>query len=252
MMCDSDFIIRLHNTYKDANNLYFLLEACVMGDLYLLLSRHSLYGKRPCAAYYSAVVVEAFAHIHDQRVVYRDLKPENLLMKQDGTCKLCDMGIAKSIVGKTFTLCGTPEYMAPEVIQQKGHGHAVDWWCLGVFVHELIVGSTPFAAASTWAIYKAVNKGIEKVHFASTVTADEKELIYGLCSPTPSKRTPMLENGRELLKKSKLWSSINWPNLNKHKVPYNPPKVTPQQVVKNRVNKRDVEQLQVKYKDPGT
>ena len=103
LLCDSPFIIKLYNTYKDAENVYYLLEACLCGDLYAFLSRNKLHGKLECVQYYSGVTVQAFLYLHEKHVMYRDLKPENLLMKQDGTCKLCDMGIAKIVVGKTYT-----------------------------------------------------------------------------------------------------------------------------------------------------
>jgi len=254
MMCDSHFIIRLYNTYKDRDSLYFLLEACIMGDLYLLLHRHKLYGKEPCAAYYSAVVLEAFRHLHDKRVLYRDLKPENVLMKADGTCKLCDFGIAKVVVGQTYTLCGTPEYMAPEVIRNKGHSLAVDWWCLGIFIHELIVGSTPFAASSTMAIYKAVNKGIDHVNFSSRLKPFHRELIVDLCVAVPSRRIPMVPGGMQLMKKNDLWKDLDWEMLSTtdYKPPFVPPAVTPESVCKGRVNERDVKALQVKFVDDGS
>merc|ERR1711966_598328 len=138
-------------------------------------NRNQLHGQLPCAAYYSAVVMEAFLHLHGKRIVYRDLKPENLLLTDKGRAKLCDMGIAKAVVGRTYTLCGTPEYMAPEVIQQKGHGQPVDWWTVGIFVFELLTSFTPFASASTWAIYKAVNK----VCFACFVRSESPRRYSG-------------------------------------------------------------------------
>merc|ERR1712193_380607 len=124
-----------------------------------------LYGKPDCAAYYSAVVVAAFEYIHSKRVVYRDLKPENILLNDKGQAKMC----------------GTPEYMAPEVIKQKGHAHAVDWWCLGILIFELLSGETPFCNQSTLQIYKAINKGIDKIKkWPRTIDADNKETIREL------------------------------------------------------------------------
>jgi serine/threonine protein kinase len=182
------------------------------------------------------------------------LKPENVLMKQDGTCKLCDFGIAKVVVGQTYTLCGTPEYMAPEVIRNKGHGHAVDWWCLGIFIYELFAGDTPFASASTLSIYKAINKGIDKVKWNQRVVdLGHKQTIQELCTAWPSRRLPMLSGGIGRLKQKKVFEKLDWSKMNtpEYQVPYKP-KVDPATVCKGRVHRSDIAAIQANYKDDGT
>lgn len=254
MILDSHFIIRLYNTFKDKENLYFLLEACVVGDLFLVLNRSLLYGKPECARYYAAVVVESFAYLHGLHIVYRDLKPENVLMKDTGEVKLCDMGIAKVVYGKTYTLCGTPEYIAPEILQQKGHGLAADWWCFGIFCYELLAAETPFAANSTMQIYKAINKGIDKIRWNQTVLDNgAKDMISALCHKTPSRRTPMLNDGMKKLKDSKLFTGVAWEKLNtkEGEVPFKP-KVNMDKVCKGRVHQSDIESIQTKYVDDGS
>merc|ERR1712050_599995 len=104
-----------------------------------------------------------FEHLHERHIAYRDLKPENLLLTDKGYLKLTDMGLAKFVVGKTYTLCGTPVYLAPEVIKSVGHGIAVDWWTLGVLIFELITGKTPFEADQPMRIYNKVVQGFQKV-----------------------------------------------------------------------------------------
>ena len=103
----------------------------------------------------------ALEDAHSKNVVYRDLKPENLVLDRKGVLKLVDFGMAKIVNGKTFTMCGTPEYMAPEIIRGTGHDRAVDWWALGVLIYELRCGITPFVPdtgdmGSHLAIYKRV------------------------------------------------------------------------------------------------
>ena len=94
--------------------------------------------------FYSAQVVSMFEYLHSKNIVYRDLKPENILLKEDGYLKLTDFGFAKYVEGRTYTLCGTPEYLAPEILLNKGHGKPVDWWCLGILLYEMLAGKTLF------------------------------------------------------------------------------------------------------------
>ena len=82
-----------------------------------------------------------FEYLHSKNIVYRDLKPENILIREDGYLKLTDFGFAKYVEGRTYTLCGTPEYLAPEILLNKGHGKPVDWWCLGILLYEMLAGN---------------------------------------------------------------------------------------------------------------
>lgn len=108
-----------------------------------------------------------FEYLHSKNIVYRDLKPENLLIGADGFLKLTDFGFAKFVEGRTYTLCGTPEYLAPEILLNKGtscfwllgHGKPVDWWCLGILIYEMLAGIDPFNDEDPMAIYQKILKG---------------------------------------------------------------------------------------------
>ena len=119
-----------------------------------------------------------FEYLHAKDIVYRDLKPENLLIDKSGNLKLTDFGFAKVIDKRTYTICGTPEYLAPEILLQKGHGKAVDWWCLGILIYEMIVGIDPFSDDEPMQVYQNILKG--KIKFLSTFPKDTKSLVKHL------------------------------------------------------------------------
>ena len=127
-LANHPFVISLAASYQDGVELYMLLELSLGGELFTRLRDYHRF-EESTARFYAASVVSAFAHLHDLSIAYRDLKPENLLLDTKGYMKLCDFGFAKMVTdGRTFTLCGTPEYLAPEIISNVGHSMAVDWW----------------------------------------------------------------------------------------------------------------------------
>jgi len=169
LMTNSDFVIKLWETFNGSQTLYFLLEPALGGELYATYNRKGFHGSERHAKYYIAGTVYAFEHLHERRIIYRDLKPENLLLTEKGHIKLTDMGLAKFVIGKTYTTCGTPDYFAPELIASLGHTNAVDWWTLGVLTFELMSGHPPFESAYPMQIYSKVTKGISKVSDASGI-----------------------------------------------------------------------------------
>jgi len=145
-MVDSPFIVRLHATFRDSKYLYFLFDPMLGGDLHGRMCRERSRFRNPAVyRFLVGCIVLALEHLHDRNIVYRDLKPENILLDQRGYGKLCDLGFSKFVFGKTTTLCGTPEYMAPEVILHGGYDRMVDWWSLGILTYEFLCGCTPFA-----------------------------------------------------------------------------------------------------------
>merc|ERR1711957_273973 len=158
LMSNSDFIVKLYATYNSSQVLYFLLEVALGGELYATYNSKGFYGSDKHAKYYVAGVVFAFEHLHERFVIYRDLKPENVLLNSDGHPKLTDMGLAKFVLGKTFTTCGTPDYFAPEVIATSGQTSAVDWWTLGILLFELMVGKPPFESPQPMQTYVKVTE----------------------------------------------------------------------------------------------
>lgn len=141
------FIMKLHYAFQSPDKLYLVLDYCPGGELFFHLSRFRRFPER-VARFYSAELLLALGHLHKRGIIYRDLKPENVLLDADGHIKLGDFGLAKAGIkdaceGAT-SMCGTPEYMAPEVLAQQGHGFCVDYWGLGMLVYEMMTGLPPW------------------------------------------------------------------------------------------------------------
>lgn len=140
------FILRLYQTFKDSKKLYMLLEFVQGGELFSVLHTANTDGVPDAQAkFYGAAVLLSLGYLHSKDIAYRDMKPENCLIDKFGYPKLVDFGFAKVITGKSFTLCGTPEYLAPELVLARGHNKAVDYWAFGILLYEMEAGYSPFS-----------------------------------------------------------------------------------------------------------
>eukprot|EP00747_Dinoflagellata_sp_TGD_P100234 gnl/TRDRNA2_/TRDRNA2_167978_c3_seq3.p1 gnl/TRDRNA2_/TRDRNA2_167978_c3~~gnl/TRDRNA2_/TRDRNA2_167978_c3_seq3.p1 ORF type:complete len:902 (+),score=144.27 gnl/TRDRNA2_/TRDRNA2_167978_c3_seq3:85-2790(+) len=213
-MSSSHFVIRLLATYNGREHVYFLLEAALGGELFHTYELLRFYGSETHARFYCGCVVEALVHLHERSVVYRDLKPENLLLDARGYCKLTDMGLAKIVTSVTYTLVGTPDYMAPEVIACTGHTASVDWWTLGVLLYELLVGRPPFEANNTEMVYERVKQGINSVQFPPECEGTAGDLVRILCHANPESRSRPPE-----LYQDPWFSSFDWEALRELRMP---------------------------------
>ena len=131
------------------------------------------------ARFYVACVVEAFEYLHKRHYCYRDLKPENLMVDNNGYLRVVDLGFAKQVPPgkKTWTFCGTPEYIPPEIISNSGHNIAADYWSLGILVFELLARRTPFRAKDDLAIYEGILRGIQSIQFPSKMSRKAQSII---------------------------------------------------------------------------
>jgi len=212
-MTNSPFIIKLYECYNGSQTLYFLMEVALGGELFATYNKKGFHGMEKHCMFYSAGTVCAFEHCHERHIIYRDLKPENLLINADGQVKLTDMGLAKFVIGKTFTTCGTPDYFAPETIKSSGHTCAVDWWALGVLIYELMAGVTPFGADQPMEIYKKVLKGIDKVKMPVKCQGNVGDIIKALLKTDPADRLPMRPGGVRNLEGHKWYSDFDWQKM---------------------------------------
>ena len=217
------FIIQLLGiNFDDPKYVYFLLEYIPGGELFTLLRKKQLFPLEQ-AKFYIAHIVTIFEYIHSKNIIYRDLKPENILINKKGYLKLTDFGFAKLLENdKTYTLCGTPEYLAPEIILNKGHGKPVDWWTMGILLYEMLVGVDPFSDDDPMSIYQKIVKG--KIHFPKDINKDAKSLIKHLLNSDTTKRFGCLKNGVKDIATHRFFEKFNWRKFvyQKMKAPYIP------------------------------
>jgi len=230
-----------------------LLEAALGGELYATYNRKGFHGSEKHCMYYTSGVVYAFRHLHERRIMYRDLKPENLLLTEEGFIKLTDMGLAKFAIGKTYTTCGTPDYFAPELIASAGHNHAVDWWTLGILTYELMSGHPPFESPQPMQIYAKVMKGIGKIAFSSKVTGNCAEVVKALLKRNPSERLPMKASGVKGLQDHEWYKEFDWQQMLELKfpVPYKPVVKSKKDLANFHARKEDMPKV-LEYKDDGS
>ena len=157
-MCDNPFVLKLYSTMQTDRCVYLVLELMPGGELYKHLQQMVCFPE-PMLRFFVSQIVFAFDCLHGKDVLYRDLKPENLVLDATGYIKVVDFGLSKVLSGwKTWTMCGTPEYLAPEILRNEGHNHGVDFWMLGVLTFELAHGQGPFVAQDEMALFELILK----------------------------------------------------------------------------------------------
>jgi len=216
------FCVKLYRTYKDKYRVYFLLEACTGGDIFTVLRKRRTFNEN-ATRFYSACIVAAFDHMHSRNIIYRDLKPENLVMDHTGYAKLTDFGFAKIVLDKTRTVCGTPDYLAPEVIIGRGHGKGVDYWTLGIFIYECINGVAPFYSKKDMDCYTKILRA--PVQYTKRMSRESRELVQKLLKKRATKRLGVRKG--EDIHDQLFFKSWNWEKFLNLEVraPYPPKKL---------------------------
>jgi len=204
------FIVVAYHTFQDERNLYMLMDYVAGGTLISHLRKQAKFSAEH-TRFYAAQIVMALQYLHQLGIVYRDLRPENLLLDTSGYMKMVDFGYAKRINDVTWTLVGTPEYLAPEIIQSKGHNKAVDWWALGILIYEMMAGYPPYYDENPFGIYQKILSG--KLEFPRHFDVHSRDLIRKLLTADRTKRIGSLKNGAEDIKKHKWYRGLNWAAL---------------------------------------
>lgn len=254
------FITTLLASFSDATSLYMLQDFTPGGEIFSYLRRARRF-PFPTVQFYAAEITLILSYLHDvQYVAYRDLKPENILLDVDGHVKLVDFGFAKYLppspdsqptgipgqvnpadgtetvhahtgppvygadgAGVTYTLCGTPEYLAPEVIRNSGHGTAVDWWALGILVYEMLIGQPPFWDHNPMRIYEQIVAGHIRFPTQHYSTSGQRQSIYvpraardfilALCKTDPSQRLGHIAGGSQKVREHWFFDGIDWDDI---------------------------------------
>ncbi|CAG9313267.1 unnamed protein product [Blepharisma stoltei] len=205
---DHAFITKILGTFQDDYYVFFVLEYACGGELFTRLKKLGTLPSQDARFYISELVL-ALEYLHDKGIVFRDLKPENILIDRSGHVKLSDFGFAKAISdSKTYTMCGTPEYLAPEIILGKGYGREVDWWALGILLYEMIAGYPPYCDDSPFNIYQKILLG--RLVFPSYFDDILCSLLSALLEPNVQKRIGYKNNAASDLKNHLWFSNVDF------------------------------------------
>eukprot|EP00049_Salpingoeca_infusionum_P009717 m.165060 g.165060 ORF g.165060 m.165060 type:complete len:517 (+) comp14418_c0_seq1:373-1923(+) len=207
----SPFLVSLKFSFQTADKVYFVLDYVSGGELFVHLQKEGAFSEER-SRFYAAMLVLALDHLHSHEIIYRDLKPENILIDMNGYIKLTDFGLCKENIKqfeKTNTFCGTPEYMAPEILQQKGYGLEVDWWTVGTLLYEMITGLPPFYHEDTQEMYR-------RILFAPLEPSEElsekaMDVVTGLLQRNPNRRLGHL-SVKEITRHA-FFKDVNWDDL---------------------------------------
>lgn len=209
---DHPFIVKLRYSFQTKYRLYLVLDFVNGGHLFFQLYRQGLF-REDLARIYAAEIISAVSHLHANGIMHRDLKPENILLDAEGHAMLTDFGLAKQFDENTRSnsMCGTVEYMAPEIVMGKGHDKAADWWSVGILLYEMLTGKPPFVGGNRQKIQQKIIK--DKVKLPAFLSSDVHSLLKGLLQKDPSRRLGSGPTGSEEIKGHKWFRSINWKKL---------------------------------------
>ena len=212
------FIVKLHFAFQTSTKLFLILDYCPNGDL----AKHLLFEKRfseQRAKFYLCEVLLALENLHKRDIIFRDLKPDNVVLDKDGHCKLTDFGLSKEGVNENVyaqSFCGSIAYLAPEMLKKRGHGKAVDWYLLGVLFYEMLVGITPFFTLRKEDIFHNIEYG--ELNIPDIVSKEAAEVLRGLLERDPNKRLGGGPRDAQEIKEHPYFKDVNWDDVYNKKI----------------------------------
>lgn len=209
------FIVDLYATFQDSLNIYMLLSYVPGGELFTHLRRAQRFTP-DVTRFYLATIILALRYLHSFNIIYRDLKPENLMLDSRGYLRLTDFGFAKIVDDRTWTLCGTPEYLAPEIILNEGHGKPADWWACGILAYEMLVGYPPFFDETAPGIYEKILRG--KIYWPRDIDRLSKDLVKAFLHPDRTKRLGNLIGGAQDVLDHAWFRGVDWNALERKEI----------------------------------
>jgi serum/glucocorticoid-regulated kinase 2 len=215
-MKEHPFFVKIHYSFQTEKNLYFIIDYCPGGEIFgMLQKRHRLSENE--TRFYAAQLILAIEFLHKKNILYRDLKPENVLIDSDGYLKIADFGLSKLDIdkGNAKTICGTPEYLAPEVIKNLGYGKPFDWWTLGSFIYEMLVGHPPFYVSNRSELFDKI-KYVNPT-YPYYLSTNAKRLIEQLLEKNPDKRLGTIHGPVEI-KEHQWFAGTNWEYILEKKI----------------------------------
>jgi len=217
-LIDNPFITKLKYAFQNPQKLYLVMDYCQGGELFFHIQRVERFNEE-AVKFYASQLVLAIEHLHANNIIYRDLKPENVLIDKEGYVKITDFGLSKQNIldnHSANSFCGTPEYLAPEILENAGHGKAVDWWSLGAIIYEMLTGLPPFYSKDREKLFNNIKTG--NLKFPVYLSKDSITLVQAFFVKDPDKRLGSGENGLDNIKAHSFFKSIDWDAIYQKKI----------------------------------
>ncbi|KAG0053495.1 Serine/threonine kinase [Gryganskiella cystojenkinii] len=212
------FLVGLHSCFQTETRIYFVMDYVSGGDLMLHIQREQFSERQ--AKFYACQVLLALEYFHKNNIIYRDLKLDNILLALDGHIKIADYGLCKEDMyygSTTNTFCGTPEFMAPEILSEQKYGRAVDWWAFGVLIYEMLLGQSPFRGDDEDEIFEAILE--DEILYPINMSRDSVSILQKLLTRDPEKRLGSGKTDAEEIKRHPFFKGVNWQDILDKKVP---------------------------------